>query len=222
MYQGNFISFLKKHNPNITCIIIQIIHKKLLKLFLNNLFDCLNGEYYFFKQKLILVSADLGFLHQALSILNFFDVNNLFFSLKKKKQIVNKLVPFNIDIQEENLLYKEESKKKTYKKKSKKYKFIKKNFNPYYSLDFSLEIFSKSKNFLYLKNVFPNNNILSTKFFLNFLFNYFNDYKATLFNSFFFLKIKNFFIFCIILNSVILSNRLYYFLLIKFCQQYIK
>lgn len=221
MHQKDIIFFLKNHNSKTICIVIQIIHRKLLKLFLQFFSNFLSLKYFFYNQKLILISENIGFFYQILSVFNFFDLNNLFFLLKKKKQILNNFGVFNTDIQEEKLLQKEEFKKKTYKKKFKKYRFGKNNHSFYLST-LNLDSFFKSKNYLYFKNIFPNNNLIINNFFFNFLFNYFRHYKINLFISFFLLKIKNFFIICFILNFITLSIRLKYFYLFNFCQQYIK
>ena len=47
MNQKNIVLFLKKYNPRTIYVVIQIIHKKLLKLFLQNLLICTDVEYFF-------------------------------------------------------------------------------------------------------------------------------------------------------------------------------
>lgn len=218
MHQKNIIFFLKFFNPKIIYVVLQIIQLKLLKLFLQSIIQNTNLNYCFFDQKLILFSENIGDFY-FLSFFNFFDFNELFFQFKKKKQIINKIGLFQTDILEEKLLQKEESKLKTYKKSKRKYTLKKDNFIPYLGFNF-LENFSKSKNFLYEK-FFLSNNVITSDFFFNFLFNYFKNFKCLLFNDLFFLKFSNFLILIVICNSIKLKLRLYYFFMIL-CLQYIK
>lgn len=182
--------------------------------------DCTDLNFCLYKQKLILFSENIGSFYSVLSLFNFFDFDDLFFQLKKKKQIFNKIGLFQTNIQEEKLLYKEESKKKVYKKSKRKYTFEKLEYDPYLNLVF-LNNFSTFKTFLYEK-IFWTNNILTKEFFFNFLFNYFKNIKLSLHKDFLFFFFKNFFIFFFIFNFVQLQIRLNYFLFWFLCQQYIK
>lgn len=221
MHQKNIIFFLRSLTPKTIYVVLQITQLKLLKLFLQSFVNCTTLNFCLYKQKLILFADNIGSFYQALSFFNFFDFDNLFFQLKKKKQILNKIGLFHTNIQEEKLLYKEELKAKVYKKSKRKYSFIKFDYDPHFYFTF-LNNFLSFKNYLYEKIFLSNNNIITKDFFFNFLFNYFKHIKLNLYNDFFLLILKNFFIFFFIFNFVHLQIRLNYFFYIYICQQYIK